>query len=85
MGWGLIALGVIVLLQRIATPLLGMFIGPSLQAYLGTSLVALILIAGGIKLLMGSKVEENEFPPAREPQRDENSPDEGLDTKEVEQ
>jgi len=84
-GWGLIALGVIVLLQRIATPLLGMFIGPSLQAYLGTSLVALILIAGGIKLLMGSKVEENEFPPAREPQRDENSPDEGLDTKEVEQ
>lgn len=58
LGWGLIGLGVIVMLQRIITPLLSTFIGPSLRAYLGTSLVAIILIAGGIKLLMGSKVEK---------------------------
>lgn len=86
LGWGLIGLGVIVLLQRIATPLLGMFVGPSLRAYLGTTLVAILLIAGGIKLLMGSKVEKEvlpqALPPAKEPQKGRNGQDEGQDTKE---
>lgn len=71
LGWGLIGLGVIVMLQRAITPLLVMYVSPSLRAYLGTILVALILIAGGIKLLMGSKVEKPVPTPALPPGPDE--------------
>lgn len=52
-GWSLIILGCLVILERHITPLLT----PEIHGYLQTAVVAIILIAGGIKLLAGSKVE----------------------------
>jgi TM2 domain-containing membrane protein YozV len=52
-GWSLIILGCLVILERHITPLLT----PEIHGYLQTAVVAVILIAGGIKLLAGSKVE----------------------------
>lgn len=49
-GWGLILLGCLVIIQRVAAPLLI----PALRQYLQTGIVALILIVSGIKLLLGS-------------------------------
>lgn len=57
-GWGLITLGLLVLLQRIVSPLLESFLSAGVRDYLETTFVAIILIAGGIKLLLGSKVKE---------------------------
>jgi len=57
-GWGLIALGLLVIMQRIVSPLLVTLLTAQLQNYLETGLVALILIAGGIKLLTGSKSQD---------------------------
>lgn len=86
LGWGLIALGVIVMVQRAITPLLVMYISPSLRGYLGTCLVAIILIAGGIKLLMGSKVEKRvmtpALPPGPDPQAGQSTPNADQDGKE---
>ena len=65
-GWGLIILGGLVILQRIVTPILVAVLNPVLRNYMETSLVALILIAGGIKMLAGNKsanakkMEENQ-------------------------
>jgi len=61
-GWvgsGLIALGLLVIMQRIISPLLVTLLTAQLQNYMETGLVALILIAGGIKLLAGSKSKDN--------------------------
>jgi hypothetical protein len=58
LGWGLIALGLLVIVQRIASPALAQLLSESLRSYIETSFIALILIAGGIKLLLGSKAEE---------------------------
>ncbi|HBG22781.1 MAG TPA: hypothetical protein DDW83_05945 [Peptococcaceae bacterium] len=52
-GWSLIILGLLVILERHITPLLT----PEIYSYLQTAVVAVILIAGGIKLIAGSKVE----------------------------
>lgn len=52
-GWVLIIMGFMVILERHITPLLT----PELHSYLQTAIVAIILIAGGIKLVVGSKVE----------------------------
>ncbi len=52
-GWLLIILGCLVILERHITPLLT----PEIHGYLQTAVVAVILIAGGIKLLSGSKIE----------------------------
>ncbi|HBR02108.1 MAG TPA: hypothetical protein DD738_05820 [Ruminiclostridium sp.] len=56
-GWGLIILGLLVLLQRIINPLLEPLLSEDLRGYMETVLVAVLLIGGGIKLLAGSKVE----------------------------
>ncbi len=59
-GWGLIVLGVLTIIQRIVSPLLVTLLTPALRSYIETSLVAMILIFGGIKLLMGSKTKDRE-------------------------
>ena len=57
-GWGLIILGLLIIMQRIVSPLLVTLLTPDLRNYIETSLVALILIVGGIKLLLGSKTKD---------------------------
>ncbi|MGI6406610.1 MAG: hypothetical protein ACOX2E_09190 [Syntrophaceticus sp.] len=52
-GWSLIVLGFLVILERHITPLLT----PEVHGYLQTAVVAVILIAGGVKLIAGSKIE----------------------------
>ncbi len=54
MGWSLIILGVIVILQRIITPVIQSMLNPDLFNYIDTGIVALILIIGGVLLLKGS-------------------------------
>ncbi|MGI6587944.1 MAG: hypothetical protein ACOX2N_03995 [Peptococcia bacterium] len=57
-GWGLILLGCLVIFERIISPLITW----QIRSYVQTGLVALILIVGGIKLLVGSRaVSENEI------------------------
>jgi hypothetical protein len=65
LGWGLIALGLLVIIQRIAGPALAYLLSESIRNYIETAFIALILIGGGIKLLLGSKVEENKGREAR--------------------
>jgi len=55
-GWSLIILGCLVILERHITPLLPQ----EIHSYLQTAVVAVILIAGGVKLLAGSKAEAEE-------------------------
>ncbi|MBF8984343.1 hypothetical protein IZY60_12415 [Lutibacter sp. B2] len=55
-GWGLIVLGAFIVLERIIYPLIPW----EIQRYIQTSMVAIIFIAGGIKLLKNNKVEEKE-------------------------
>jgi hypothetical protein len=57
-GWGLIILGLIVILQKIITPILGTMLSASVRNYAETVIVALILIAGGIRMLAGSRSEK---------------------------
>jgi hypothetical protein len=65
LGWGLIALGLLVIIQRIAGPALAYLLSDSIRNYIETAFIALILIGGGIKLLLGSKVKENKGKEAR--------------------
>lgn len=65
LGWGLIALGLLVIVQRIASPALAQLLSESIRTYIETTFIALILIGGGIKLLLGSKVQENKGREAR--------------------
>lgn len=54
-GWGLIVIGVLIVIEKIIYPLIPW----GIQRYIQTSIVAIIFIAGGIKLLMKSKnIEE---------------------------
>lgn len=57
LGWGLIALGALVLAQRIVGPALTNFLSEGTRNYIETAFVALILIGGGIMLLLGNKVK----------------------------
>jgi Na+/proline symporter len=59
-GWGLILLGMLIILQRIVTPILEPLLNADIRNYLQTGIVALILIAGGIKLLAGTKKDQSE-------------------------
>ncbi|NLW22858.1 MAG: hypothetical protein GXY88_06345 [Tissierellia bacterium] len=52
-GWGLIALGILTIMERIIYPLIPYYI----RNYMQTSIVSLIFIIGGIKLLAKSKEE----------------------------
>ncbi|MDD2621250.1 MAG: hypothetical protein PHC92_11355 [Syntrophomonadaceae bacterium] len=58
LGWGLITLGLLVIVQRIASPALAHLFSDTMRSYIETTFVALILIGGGIKLLLGNKVED---------------------------
>ncbi|MDD3269656.1 MAG: hypothetical protein PHX14_10065 [Syntrophomonadaceae bacterium] len=69
LGWGLIALGLLVIVQRIASPALAQLLSESMRSYIETTFVALILIAGGIVLLLGNKVKDSPKEPARQPAR----------------
>ena len=53
-GWGLILIGILIIIERILYPL----IPYQIRNYIQTSIVSLIFIAGGIKLLMKGKKEE---------------------------
>lgn len=56
-AYGLIALGGIMLLNRIVMPLLSTYFEWQVIEYLRTGVVAILFIAGGIKLLIGGKTE----------------------------
>ena len=55
-GWGLIGIGVLIVIERILYPL----IPYEIRNYIQTSIVSIIFIVGGIKLLAKSKNEEIE-------------------------
>ncbi|MGI6605441.1 MAG: hypothetical protein ACOX2X_00030 [Peptococcia bacterium] len=61
-GWALIILGCFVLFERVISPLLTW----QVRNYLQTGIVALILIGGGIKLLLGSRQNDLEIAKDRE-------------------
>lgn len=56
-GWGLIILGLLIIVQRLGSPILGWqhWLTPALRNLIQTGFVALLLIAGGIKLIAGGK------------------------------
>lgn len=54
-GWGLIAAGVLIIVQRLGAPVLGHWFTEAMRSYMQTTVVALLLIGGGVKLLTGSK------------------------------
>lgn len=58
-GWGLILLGVLVVLQRLVAPILINILSDDMRNYVETAIVSLILIAGGIKMLLGNKSSKN--------------------------
>lgn len=55
LGLGLIIIGIFILLNRIVLPQLSILLDPRFIEYLRTGFIALLFIAGGIKLLLGSK------------------------------
>ncbi|WZL73258.1 hypothetical protein QBE52_00525 [Clostridiaceae bacterium 35-E11] len=55
-GWGLIILGIFIVLERVVYPLIPW----EIQRYIQTFIVATIFIGGGIKLLVGSHDEKKE-------------------------
>lgn len=59
-GYGLIGIGLLMVLQRIILPLMGQYIDWQVRNYIQTSIVSLIFIIGGIKMLGKKKVEELE-------------------------
>lgn len=54
-GWGLISIGVIVAVERLLFPL----ISNEMRNYIQTSVVSLIFIAGGIRLLIKNRKEDS--------------------------
>ncbi len=59
MGWGLILLGVLVVLQRLVAPILATLLSADVRNYIETAIVSLILIGGGVKLLLGHKASKD--------------------------
>lgn len=57
-GWGLIVLGILVAVQRLLMPVLGHLLSEAMISGLQSGFIALILIAGGIKLLVGRRIED---------------------------
>lgn len=56
----LIVIGIICLIQRILFPIADRYINYEIRNYIQTGIVALLLIAGGIKLMLGNKKGGNE-------------------------
>ena len=63
-GMGLIALGIINVLQKIFYPMISIYIGHEFRNYIQTSIVSLIFIIGGIKMIKKKRdmesIEEDE-------------------------
>jgi len=59
-GWGLIILGLLVIVQKVLSPIIGYMLSSQVKNYMETCFVAILLIGGGIKLLMGSKSDNDE-------------------------
>ncbi|NLU50971.1 MAG: hypothetical protein GXX09_11330 [Syntrophomonadaceae bacterium] len=59
-GWGLIILGVLLILRKIVAPFVAPLIDYQMYSYMQTGIVALVLIAIGIKLLAGNRYPEKE-------------------------
>lgn len=58
MGWGLIILSGLVILQRAVAPILETLLSASVRNNLETAFIALLLLAGGIKMLAGNKTAQ---------------------------
>lgn len=58
LGYGLIALGLILIFNRIALPVIARYIDYQLSQYLQTGLIALLFIIGGVKIIWGEKFPE---------------------------
>lgn len=56
-GYGLIGLGLILIFDRVGFPLISEYIDWQISQYVRTGLIAVLFIAGGIKMLIGSKEE----------------------------
>jgi len=54
-GIGLIAVGSIMIFDKIVMPQIAILFDPQLKDYFRTGIIALLFIAGGIRLMMGSK------------------------------
>jgi len=54
-GWGLIILGGLVIVQRVVTPIMVTLLSADTRNFVETAVVALILIGGGIFMLAGNK------------------------------
>lgn len=59
-GYTLIILGIILLFERIMVPELEKLINWKIREYIQTGIVALLFIAGGVKLISGHKVKSLE-------------------------
>ncbi|WP_353093112.1 hypothetical protein [Tissierella praeacuta] len=58
-GMGLIGMGIFIALQKILYPVLAPYIGYEIRNYIQTSIVSLIFIIGGIKMLQKKKEVED--------------------------
>jgi len=59
-GWGLITIGILVILERIAFPLISIFISHEIRNYIQTLFVSLTFIIVGIELLNRNKAIKDE-------------------------
>ena len=57
-AYGLIIIGGIMILNRIALPIVSRYLPGYIRNYIQTGLVAVLFIIGGLKLLAGGKVEK---------------------------
>ena len=60
LGYGLIAVGLVLSFDRVFMPLLRMYMPGMAPRYVQTGIVAVLFILGGIKLIIGSKKESRE-------------------------
>src|SRR5699024_5301539 len=60
LGWGLITIGILVILERIAFPLISIFISHEIRNYIQTLFVSLTFIIVGIELLNRNKAIKDE-------------------------
>jgi hypothetical protein len=60
LGLGLVVIGCIMIFDKIVLPQIAILFNYEIREYFRTGIIALLFIAGGIKLMTGSK--ENRFP-----------------------